>query len=61
MIISVSRLSGICGIRKIGRVEGSSPMSPTVRTSKPNQIDAAVRTRMQTSGEGMDLVISGKR
>ena len=35
MIISVSRLSGTSGHRKIGRLSGSSPMSPTLRISMP--------------------------
>ncbi len=35
MIARVSRLSGTSGQRKTGRVSGSSPMSPTVRISRP--------------------------
>ncbi len=56
MIRSVSRLSGICGIRKTGKASGSSPMSPTVRSSKPKTIVIAVSTTMQTSGEGIAFV-----
>jgi hypothetical protein len=61
MIIRVSKVSGICGMRKTGRVDGSSPMSPTLRRSKPKVRVTAVSTMMQTSGEGIDFVTKGKR
>ncbi|SAW21307.1 Uncharacterised protein [Klebsiella pneumoniae] len=61
IIISVSRLSGISGIRNTGRLSGSLPMSPTVRTSRCSHMEMAVSTMMQTSGEGMVLFRYGKR
>eukprot|EP00952_Eustigmatos_sp_NYUAD-ZCMA_P000779 3252-Eustigmatos_ZCMA.PRE.1 len=57
MISSVSRLSGICGIRKNGRLSGNSPMSATVRMSRFMKMAKAVSTTMVTSGEGMALVM----
>ena len=35
IIISVSRLNGIFGIKNIGSVSGNAPISPTVRTPIP--------------------------
>lgn len=56
MIVRVSKVRGTSGIRKTGKVEGSSPMSPTVRRSSPNARATAVRATMQTSGEGTERV-----
>jgi hypothetical protein len=61
MIWSVSHVSGMSGSRNIGSVSGSSPISPTVRTSQPNATVKAVRTMIVTNGEGIALVMSGKR
>ena len=61
MISSVSRLSGTSGSRKTGSVDGSSPMSPTVRRSSPKPIEIALSTTMQTSGDGTILVSRGSR
>ncbi len=61
MICSVSKFSGMSGIRKTGSVSGSAPMSPTVRTSRPMATVSAVSTTMVTSGEGIALVSSGNR
>ncbi len=52
MMRSVSKFSGTSGSRKIGRLSGSSPMSPTVRTSSPSTRVTAVSTTMVTSGDG---------
>ena len=60
MIFSVSRFSGTSGNRNTGRLLGSSPMSPTVRISRPITIEIAVSTTMVTSGDGIALVIYGK-
>ncbi|MOA70544.1 hypothetical protein D3C78_1994870 [compost metagenome] len=59
MIARVSKFKGASGQRKIGRVSGSSPMSPTVRISRPRTMATAVIARMHTSGEGMTLPILG--
>ena len=56
MILSVSKVSGTCGSAKIGRVEGSSPRSPTVRRFSPNHQAASVSTPIATRGEGTALV-----
>jgi len=53
MMASVSRLSGTSGQRKTGSVSGSSPMSATVRMSRPKYMATAVMLRMHTSGDGM--------
>ena len=60
MIFSVSMLSGTSGSRNTGRLSGSSPMSPTVRMSRPIAIENAVSTTMVTSGDGTALVMSGR-
>ncbi len=61
MIASVSSVSGTSGIRNMGSVSGSAPMSPTVRTSQPKTTAASVRTTIVTSGEGIARVSSGNR
>jgi len=61
MIDSVSKVSGISGIRNTGSVSGNAPMSPTVRTSQPITRVKIVSTTMVTNGEGMALVIRGNR
>ncbi len=58
---SVSQVSGTSGSRKAGRLSGSAPMSPTVRMSRPSQMDSAVNTTIATSGEGTARVNSGSR
>ncbi|MNC76898.1 hypothetical protein D3C75_1287190 [compost metagenome] len=52
-------MSGTLGHRKIGRVSGSSPISPTVRISMPMVMATAVRITMQSSGEGTSLPTTG--
>jgi len=59
MIARVSKVSGTSGQRKIGRVSGSSPISPTVRISRPKYMATAVIDRMHSSGEGMTLPTLG--
>ena len=61
MICRVSKFSGTSGHRNTGRVSGSSPMSPTVRTSMPKNMATAVSTTIATSGEGTALVTIGSR
>ena len=61
MIQSVASVSGTCGQRKMGSVEGSSPRSPTVRTSSFQIIETTVSTMMATSGDGTALVTRGRR
>ena len=56
MIASVSRFSGTSGSRKMGRLSGSWPMSPTLRMSSSRKMATAVSTTMATSGEGTALV-----
>ena len=60
MIISVSSVNGTSGSRNTGSVEGSSPMSDTVRRSIPSTSETVVSTTMHTSGEGSARVIIGK-
>jgi hypothetical protein len=60
-IFSVSRLKGTCGIAKNGRLDGRSPMSPTVRSLMPKKIVKPVRTMMLTNAEGTRFVRSGNR
>jgi len=59
MIIKVSRFSGTFGHRKIGSVSGNSPMSPTVRISRPTAMATPVNTMMHTSGDGSTLPTTG--
>ncbi|MNC74796.1 hypothetical protein D3C75_1262160 [compost metagenome] len=61
MMSSVWIVSGTSGSRKTGRLSGSLPMSPTVRTSRCSHMAMPVSTTMQTSGEGMVLLRYGKR
>ena len=58
--MSVSSVKGTSGSRNIGSVDGSSPMSDTVRRSMPSTSDTLVSTTMHTSGEGSARVSSGK-
>ena len=59
MIVSVSKFSGMSGIRNTGNVSGSAPRSSTRRTSKPKAMLSAVRMMMQRSGEGIAFVKRG--
>ena len=59
MIMKVSNVSGTSGHKKIGKVSGSEPMSPTVRTSIPKAILMVVSSMMQTNGEGMSFPTMG--
>jgi len=61
MIRKVSQVKGTSGRPKLGRPEGSSPMSATVWTGSPKPIDSAESTMIDTSGEGTAVVIRGKR
>jgi hypothetical protein len=60
-IHSVSSVHGTCGQRNTGSDEGSSPRSPTRRTSSCSHIARIVSTTMATSGEGTALVTRGSR
>ena len=53
--------SGILGMRKTGSVEGSSPISPTVRRSNPKISVTEVSAMMQMSGDGITFVTNGNR
>ncbi|MNI67352.1 hypothetical protein D3C73_1229790 [compost metagenome] len=57
----VSHVNGTSGMKKCGRLSGSCPMSPTVRTSMPNPITTAVSTAIATSGDGTARVRRGSR
>ena len=61
MMRSVSRFSGTSGSRNIGRLSGSSPMSPTVRMSSFSTTATMVSTTIATSGEGIARVRYGNR
>ncbi|MNW20235.1 hypothetical protein D3C71_2205440 [compost metagenome] len=52
-------MRGTSGHRKMGRVSGSSPMSPTVRISMSMVMATAVRMTMHSSGEGTSLPTTG--
>ena len=60
IINSVSKFKGTSGHKKIGKVSGRCPISPTVRTSILNDIEIAVNTIIQTKGEGTNLPITGR-
>jgi len=59
IIAKVSRFKGISGSKKIGRVSGNCPISPTVLTSKPMNKAKSVRSTIQMRGEGKSLPITG--
>src|SRR5690554_618723 len=61
IMLKVSKFSGTSGHKNIGRASGSSPISPTVRTSIPKYIATAVQAIMHTNGDGTALVTSGSR
>src|SRR4028118_2357422 len=52
MMESVSRLSGMLGMRNVGSDVGNWPMSETVRRSRPRAIETMVSTMIQMRGEG---------
>ena len=56
MIMNVSQFRGTSGSKNTGKLLGNSPMSPTVRMSRPSAMDTAVSTTMVTNGEGTALV-----
>jgi hypothetical protein len=60
MICRVSRVNGTCGRANHGKSLGSAPMSPTLRTPRPREMDTAVRRMMVTSGDGTALVTYGR-
>lgn len=47
--------------RKLGRLSGNCPMSPTVWTCSPKLIDTAVSTTIATRGDGTARVTMGSR
>ena len=61
MIHSVSSVNGTLGINRLGSVVGSSPRSPTARTSTCSTMVMMLSTMMHTSGEGITRVTRGKR
>ena len=61
IVRSVSKVGGTRGSRKAGKSEGSSPMWPTVRTSRPRAKDTAVSTTMATNGDGTAVVSLGSK
>ncbi|MNT01459.1 hypothetical protein D3C72_1359250 [compost metagenome] len=59
MMVKVSHVRGTAGRWNIGSVEGICPMSPTVRTSSPDQMTKALMTTIAMRGDGIAFVIRG--
>ena len=60
MMARVSQVSGTTGMWNMGKVEGISPMSPTVRTSSPLHMTKPLISTIATRAEGTALVSRGR-
>ncbi len=60
MIDRVSQVNGRSGKKRVGRLEGSSPSSPTLGICTWNTTAAAVSATMATRGAGMMAVSFGR-
>ena len=59
MIANVSQFSGTFGMNSSGKLQGSSPWSPTVGTAMARVTVARVMRMIATSGAGTTLVSRG--